>query len=176
MRHVRWALALLLGVGVAGCERQPAAAPLVEETDPFANLGPGIHPVLVLAARTPESARVELHLKRVQVTAQVASYQGELTYDAARMKLSAAEFPAGLAGAWNEVEPGRVRFAAAAPSGVGDAAVLTLSFAATEKPSAEHFTLAMEEVVASEEFADLTPQVAQRPHPLFSETQVQPER
>ena len=173
MINVRWtrgAAALLLGVALAACERQPAAVPV--ETDPFAGLGPGIHPVLVVAAQDAESARVELYLKRVEVSEQVASYQGELRYDVGRMKLSAAELPSGVAGVWNEVEPGRVRFAAAAPGGVGDAPALTLRFAPQGRIERTAFTLNMEEVVASQAFANITAKVVKQTgdRPLFSAT------
>lgn len=171
MKNVRWtrgAAAVLLGVALAACERQPAAVP--PETDPFAGLGPGIHPVLVVAGQDAKEARVELYLHRVEVAEQVASYQGELRYDTGRMKLSAAELPGGVAGAWNEVEPGRVRFAAAALEGVGDAPVLTLRFAPTGRIERSGFTLDVEEIVATEAFAPLTAKVVKQTgdRPLFS--------
>jgi hypothetical protein len=176
MKNVAWtrgAAALLLGVALAACERQPAASQ-VPQPDPLAGLGPGIHPVLVVDARA-DSARVELHLRRVQVSARVASYQGELRYDPATLTLAGAQLPGGVAGAWNEVAPGRVRFAAAASAGVGDGAVLTLRFAAATAPVRESFQLVMEEVVASEGFADLTEQVSARMHPLFSAAPLAPQ-
>jgi hypothetical protein len=159
----RGATALALGVALAACERQPAAS---QTPDPLAGLGPGIHPVLVVAP-AEGGARVELHLRRVQVQGQVASYQGELRYDAAALRLAGAQLPAGVAGAWNEVQPGVVRFAGAAPAGLPDGAVLTLRFAASSPPVRESFELAMEEVVAHD-FANLTQSVSRAEHPLFS--------
>lgn len=161
----RGAAALLLAAALAACDRHPVVAPAPE---PAAELGPGIHPVLVLAAGDG-GARVELHLRRVQVEAQVAGYQGELLYDATGLRLDGAQFPAGVAGAWNEVQPGRVRFAGAAPAGVPEGAVLTLRFTASSPPLRESFGLVMEEVVSSG-FANLTGRVSRPEHPLFSRT------
>jgi hypothetical protein len=161
----RGAAALLLAAALAACDRHPVVAP---KPDPVAGLGPGIHPVLVLGA-SEGGAQVELHLRRVQVQAQVASYQGELLYDAAKLRLERAQFPAGVAGAWNEVQPGRVRFAGAASAGVPEGAVLTLRFTALAPPVRESFALVMEEVVAHD-FSSLTGRVSRSEHPLFSRT------
>jgi len=171
MMDVRWtiraAAVLLLGAALAGCERQPAAVPV--EPDPWEELGPGIHPVLVVDGKDEQGTRVELHFRRVQVTEAVASWQGELRYAAGRMSLAGAELPAGVTGAWNEVEPGRIRFAGIALAGAGDGAVLTFRFKPTGEITADAFTLAMEEVVATEGFANLTARVVKQPaHPLFS--------
>ncbi|HEX2079834.1 MAG TPA: cohesin domain-containing protein [Longimicrobium sp.] len=166
MKHAAWkrgAAALLVSAALAACERQPAAS---QTPDPLGGLEPGIHPVLVVAA-AEGGAQVELHLRRVQVQGRVASYQGELRYDASVLRLRGAQLPAGVAGAWNEVEPGRVRFAGAAPGGVPDGAVLTLRFAASAPPVRESFAVAMEEVVAHD-FADLTASVSRAEHPVFS--------
>ena len=166
MKSTGWsrrAAALLLGVALAACDEQPVAT---QTADPLAGMGPGIHPVLVVAP-AEGGAQVELHLRRVQVKAQVASYQGELRYDAGAMHLSGAQLPAGVVGAWNEVQPGHVRFAGVAPSGVGEGAVLTLRFAAAAQPARESFGLVMEEVVAPD-FADLTGRVSRPLHPLLS--------
>ncbi|HEX5871486.1 MAG TPA: hypothetical protein VFY65_13765 [Longimicrobium sp.] len=166
MKSTGWsrrAAALLLGVALAACDEQPIAT---QTADPLAGMGPGIHPVLVVAP-ADGGAQVELHLRRVQVEAQVASYQGELRYDAGAMHLSGAQLPAGVVGAWNEVQPGHVRFAGVAPSGVGEGAVLTLRFAAAAQPARESFGLVMEEVVAPD-FADLTGRVSRPLHPLLS--------
>jgi hypothetical protein len=166
LRRTTRAAVLLLALAPAACDLKPAVAPVVE-TDPLAGLGPGIHPVLVVAERGPESTRVELYLKRVQVSAEVASFQGELRYPAGSMKPAAVEFAPGTAGAWNEAAPGRLRFAAAAPGGVGDGPVLTLRFTGQSALTRESFTLAMEEVVARDGFANVTRLVAAAAHPLL---------
>lgn len=166
MKSIGWSrrsTALLLGVALAACDGQPVAP---QTANPLAGMGPGIHPVLVVAP-AEGGAQVELHLRKVQVEAQVASYQGELRYDAGAMRLSGAQLPPGVVGAWNEVQPGRVRFAAVAPSGVGEGPVLTLRFAAAAQPGRESFGLMMEEVVAHD-FADLTDRVSRPLHPLLS--------
>jgi hypothetical protein len=159
----RRSAALLAGVALAACEGQPVAP---QTADPLAGMGPGIHPVLVVAP-AEGGAQVDLHLRRVQVEVSVASYQGELRYDAGAMRLSSAQLPAGVVGAWNEVQPGRVRFAGVAPSGVGDGAVLTLRFAAASQPARESFGLVMEELIAPD-FAELTDRVSSPLHPVLS--------
>src|SRR5215217_3842676 len=73
----------------------------------------------------------------------------------------------GVAGVWNEATPGRLRFAAAAPGGVGDGPVLTLRFTGQAALTRESFTLAMEEVVARDGFANVTRLVATAAHPLL---------
>jgi hypothetical protein len=136
--------------------------------NPFERLDPGIHPVLVTAENGTE-ARVELHLKRVDVDDKVASYQGELTYDAETLVLSGGEIPSGITGAWNEVEKGKVRFAGVSLGGIEEGAVLTLTFTAQRALDASDFELKMEEIVAVEGFQNLTTRVNQRSaQPLFS--------
>lgn len=168
MKTTRWAgAALVLGASLAGCAVD-AVGPRTGGGGPLATLEPGIHPVLIVegGASSPET-RVEVHLRRVKVDEEVASYQGELGYDAAAMTLSGAEFAAGMTGMWNEVSPGRLRFAAVVLEGVGQAPVLVLRFAPREELRAESFTLAMEEVVARETYTNLTARVVGRQHPLF---------
>jgi hypothetical protein len=161
---IRRAAGALLCVAVAACEQPPTP---VAPADPVP-AGPGIHPVLVVPVEAGDSATVELHLLRVGVPDAVASFQGELRYDATRLKLARAAFPSGVAGLWNEVEPGRVRIASAAPEGLGNGAVVTLRFARGGAVDATAFSVAVEEVVAQREFSNLTSRVVVREHPLFS--------
>lgn len=161
------ALALVLGLAlVAGCK--DAVSP--QEPDVLAGLGPGIHPIVVLASRSGPTAQVEIHLKRIQVDDRVASYQGELEFDTKVLTLSGAEIPSPVMGAWNETAPGKVRFAGAALDGVPDGAVLVLRFTTRGRGSvlAEDFKLRMEELVAATGFKDLSPQLVVREQPLFS--------
>lgn len=145
-------LATLLGcTDVVGSRNQPAPA---EEV-----LAPGIHPVLVLTGQRGGRATLELHLRRVQVEGRIASFQGELKYDAGALALAAAGVPEGITGIWNEVEKGTIRFAGISVEGIEDGAVLSLEFTARGEVGAGHFELAMEELVASAGFADLAPEV-----------------
>jgi hypothetical protein len=123
---------------------------------------PGIHPVVVVASQTGGEAKLELRLERVAVVSKIASYQGELTYDRAALQLKSASIPAGITGAWNEVRPGVLRFTGVAVDGVPDGAVLAMTFAASAPVEAKAITLKMEELVASEGFADLKAQLRQQ--------------
>ncbi|HEX2091742.1 MAG TPA: cohesin domain-containing protein [Longimicrobiaceae bacterium] len=170
MSRTRWkagsrVLALALGVGLTmACK--DAAQPM--EPDVLEGLGPGIHPVVVVAGKSGSTTQVELHLRRVQVEDRVASYQGELEYDTGKLSLVGAELPGGIAGAWNETAPGKIRFAGATLEGIADAAVLVMRFEAKGDVKAGAFKVRMEEVVASVEFRNLTPQVVSSEQPLFS--------
>jgi hypothetical protein len=56
----------------------------------------------------------------------LASYQGELRFDAAVVTFVSATFPPGVTGAANPVAPGRIRFAAASPGGAPPGPALRL--------------------------------------------------
>ncbi|HEX7243688.1 MAG TPA: hypothetical protein VF263_25600 [Longimicrobiaceae bacterium] len=130
--------------------------------------GPGIHPVIVLAGEGGGTAVVRLHLRRVQVDGAISSYQGEVSYDTRALTLSRAELPQGVAGAWNEPAPGRVRFAGASPQGVGDVPVLTLHFRTRGPVEGSGFRVKMEEVVSAIGFRSLSARVVRRDPPIFS--------
>lgn len=167
IKRIAAPLALALGLGLlAGCEDavQPQEPSILE------GLAPGIHPIVVLASKSGNSAAVELHLRRVGVEAKIASFQGELTYAADRLTLAGAELSPGVMGAWNESAPGKVRFAGAAMDGVGDGPVLRLRFTATGSVTGDAFGVAVEELVSSTDFQDLSPRVVVREQPLFSPT------
>lgn len=163
------AMVLLLNAGLlAGCDHP--VEPQQSGEDVLKGLGPGIHPVLVMAG--PPSAggvvQVEVHLRQVGMSAKMASYQGKLGYDTGMLKISRVELPKGVMGAWNETAAGQVRFAGASPEGLSAGPVLVLTFMPRGKVTAGAFTLRMEEVVGAADFADLTPHVAKREHPIFS--------
>ncbi|MBV9775177.1 MAG: hypothetical protein JO040_14585 [Gemmatimonadetes bacterium] len=155
------ALGLLLGSGHAARAQQGAAVQ---------GLGPGIHPVLVVAGRTGSTVRMELYLNRVDVPALIGSYQGEIGYDTGALTLNRAELPRGITGAWNEVSPGRVRFAGITIQGVASGPVLVLDFTARGPVAAEGFTLRMKEVAAAGDYANLAPRLVAREHPILSNT------
>jgi hypothetical protein len=113
------------------------------EADVLPQLEPGIHPVLVVAGEGEGAgkATVELHLKRVAVTATVASFQGELTYDVAALALAGARMPEGIMGVWNETEKGKVRFSGVSLEGIGEGAVLSLQFTTARQVEAKSVML-----------------------------------
>lgn len=123
---------------------------------------PAIQPTLLVSEPAAGQARVELVLRRVEMPEQIASYQGEITYDRAAMRLVRAEVPAGLTGMFNEVEPGRIRFAGVKVEGVGDGPVLVLHVAPSRPLAAEQFRVSVTEV-SSAALVDLTPRVAASP-------------
>jgi hypothetical protein len=132
------------------------------------DLGPGIHPLLVMSTPAGGAVKVELHLKRVDIADMVASYQGELSYDSRALTFSRAELPAGVMGASNEVEPGRLRFTGMAPDGLKDGAVLVLHFVAKGTLGTNPFQLRMEEVISNKGFQSLTERVIKRENPLLA--------
>jgi hypothetical protein len=153
--------ALLVLAGAACSEAEGRGSPV--EPEP----GPGIHPTLVVTPLPSGESRVELVLRRVDVTEQVASVQGEITYDVTRMRLQAAEVPQGIAGAWNEVAPGRIRFAGLKVDGLGDGPVFTLRVQASAPLAAEAFSVTLSELIEAATFGDMTARVTRSPHPLF---------
>lgn len=158
---------VVLGVGtLAGCDdlfgSQKKEAPVQEV------IAPGIHPVLVVVSQSGGEATVELHLKRVEVTERIASFQGELRYDAGKLALRESGVPQGITGASNEVEKGRLRFAGISVEGIEAGAVLRLTFSTTESVRAEHFELKMEELIANQGFQDLAPRIQMGARPTLS--------
>lgn len=166
-RKKRVAARLVLALGVALLAGRPS--PLQPQSRGVLDgLGPGIHPVVVLASRTGSTATVELHLKRVEVDARIASFQVELGYDRDRLSLAGAELRRGVMGAWNESAPGKVRFAGAVAEGLGEGAVVTLRFTAKGEVTGEAFRVRVEELVSTANFQDLTPRLVVRERPFFS--------
>ncbi|HEX6370699.1 MAG TPA: hypothetical protein VF006_17385 [Longimicrobium sp.] len=168
IRAPRWAAAAAVLALLGGCDNT-----LQTQTE-TPTLAPGVHAVVVVAPAAPGSpAEVQLHLRRQGVETPIASYQGELRYDASRMTVQGGSFPAGVMGAWNEVEPGRVRFAAAAPDGLSGSLALTLRATPKGEIGESAFQVRMDELVGAAAFEDLTPRFVQRAHPLFSTTPLQ---
>lgn len=134
----------------------------------------GIHPVLSIPAldRTGGGALVEIyvHLRSVGVEGPVASYQGEFRFDPDALSVVEGRFPEGLLGAWNEVEPGLIRFAGISLEGLGDGVALTLTVDTHRALAARDFQINIEEVVRAEGFTDLTDQVVRRDAPILTRT------
>lgn len=156
----RWTALAALALALGACNDLPSEGKTSEQPPVLRFDEPGIYPVLVVAGQEGDAATVELHLKRVDVTDEVASFQGELTYDAARMTVTGTEIPAGITGAFNETEPGVLRFAGVSLDGIERGAVLRLQLRAAAPVTADAFELRMQEIVA-ETFQDLVPQLRQ---------------
>jgi hypothetical protein len=127
------------------------------------DLQSGIYSLVDVASETQTSAQVDLYLKRVPGAIRLASFQGELTYDASVLTLEHTDLPTGLIGTTNEVSPGHVRFAGAALDGVGDVPVLALRFTRKGGTIGEQtFQVKVEEVAGSDGFTDLSSQISTR--------------
>ena len=142
------ALALMLGCSDASLEN---ALPTLTE--------PGFYPLLTTQAATSGTSRVDLSLKQVPGSVELASVQGEITYDAAALRLSRATLPEGMEGDAEEVSPGRVRFVGTMVQGSADTPLLHLEFTGRATPKAEMFSVRFEEVTGGSDVADLTPSV-----------------
>ena len=156
----RWTALAAMVLALGACNDLPSEGKTAQQPPVLRFDEPGIYPVLVVAGQEGETATVELHLKRVEVKDEVASFQGELRYDAKRMTLTGTEIPAGITGASNEAEPGVLRFAGVSLDGIERGAVLTLKLRASAPVAADAFELRMQEIVA-ETFQDLAPQLRQ---------------
>jgi hypothetical protein len=154
-------VALLVLAGVACRDAQGKGSPVEPE------LGQGIHPVLVVTPLAVNESRVELVLRHVDVTEQVASVQGELTFDVDRVRLQSAEIPQGIVGAWNEVAPGRIRFAGLRVNGLGDGAVLALRVQTSVPLAAEAFSVTLSELTDASTLGNMTARAARAPHPAL---------
>ncbi|MDB4950230.1 MAG: hypothetical protein JWM27_2879 [Gemmatimonadetes bacterium] len=157
----RAALAIPLAAAALLAACSDATAPRQDDGLP-GNLDRGIYPLINVVSQTASAAQVDLYLKRVPSAVKLASFQGELTYDATVMTLDHTDLPAGIIGSTNEVGVGHVRFAGAALDGVGDVPVLTLRFTRHGEVQRESFKVKVEEVSGTEGFADLTAQVSGR--------------
>lgn len=160
IRAPRWAAAAALLALLGGCDNT-----LQTQTETPVVLAPGVHAVVVVSP-----AEVQLHLRREGVETPIASYQGEMRYDVSRLTVQGGSFPSGVMGAWNEVEPGRIRFAAAAPEGLQGSLALTLRTTPRGEVGESAFQVRMDELVGAASFEDLKPRFVERAHPLFSTT------
>lgn len=147
---------------LAGCDQATAS----RGADVLPPLAPGLHPVVAVTGRQGDTTTLELRLARVGTAEQVAAYQGELAFDPAALRLAGADVPPGVAGAWNPVAPGRLRFAGAALQGIGDGPMLVVRVVAAGEVEAEMLTLTVDEVTAAR-FHPLTDQVRPREHPVL---------
>lgn len=121
-------------------------------------------------AAVDQEVVVLVHLKRVEVDADIASFQGRLSYSGNALALLGGKVPGPALGAWHEVEPGVIRFAGLVTEGLAtDEPVLELRFQLTgEQVTSELFELELEEVVAVDGYQELTERVVRRDRPLLS--------
>ena len=145
------AFALMLGCADANPGSADGALPTLTE--------PGIYTLLSSRPTSQGLSEVSLSLKQVPGGIELASAQGELTYDAALLQLAGTVMPEGIEGDVVEVSPGRVRFVATLVQGVAEPVLLRLQFSGREKQVAlarEMFSVNLEEVTGGADLADLT--------------------
>jgi hypothetical protein len=144
-------LALVLVLGCADAGPNSGTGPLPTLTDP------GFYPLLSAAPGAAGESVVSLSLKQVPGGIELASVQGEVEYDAAKLKLARVVLPGGIEGDAFEVSPGRVRFVGTMMDGVTEAPLLDLVFTGrTADLKREMFTVRFEEVTGGADFDDLT--------------------
>lgn len=169
----RAAMALVLPLFVLACQDEMTApGGLSDLPAELQGLEAGIHPVLSIPGLAQAGAgqllEINLHFREVDVDQPVSSYQGEFIFDPGALKIVEGSFPDGLLGAWNEVEPGRIRFAGVKLDGLGEGVALTLLVETQRALSPGDFRIDMEEIVASEGFTDITDRVVRRDAPILT--------
>ncbi len=162
LRRTAPLLALAVLVGCADA-RDPNSGALPTLTDA------GFYPLLTSRASEGDASVVTLSLKQVPGGVEIASVQGEITYDASVLQLVRASLPEGVEGDTEEVSPGRVRFVGTLVQGAAEPPLLNLEFRGRDKPvtpTREMFSVRFEEVTGGADLADLTPTV-RSDHLLF---------
>lgn len=145
------ALVLVAGCSDAGKPNGDGALPTLTEE--------GLYPVLSAQAAPEGASMVTLTLKQVPGGIELASVQGEITYDAATLQLDRATLPQGVEGDAFEVSPGRVRFVGTLVQGLTETPLLTLELRGRDAPvtlTREMFSVQFEEVTGGAELADHT--------------------
>jgi len=171
-RRAGWVVGgvLIVGVvGMSGCAEDPVSVTRSKDAEVLAALPAGIHPILwipeINAAARTHRREVRLYLWPQGVDDRVAAFQGEIRMAQGLQALDVS-FPEGVLGAWNVVEPGRLRFAGVALEGVGSGAALLLRLGPGPALSSEVFQVTVERVAAAGTLADLTSRVVRREHPV----------
>lgn len=145
------AVAALLGCTDAGSPSGDSVLPTLTEA--------GFYPLLSSQSSQDDGHVVTLSLKQVPGGIELASVQGEITYDAALLQLSRATLPQGVEGDAEEVSPGRVRFVGTMMEGATEPLLLQLELRGRNKPvtlTREMFVVQIEEVTGGADLADLT--------------------
>lgn len=156
--HIRHLLTrsvlFLAALGVVGCT--DATGPDTFEMEQPALETAGIYPSIKVGTPAASTTPVQVHFRRVRTAARIGSFQGEIVYRSELGGIARAELPEGITGSWNEVAPGRVRFAGAAVGPVADGAVLTVYLQGGGAVRDADFTLKIEEITAPDQFSNLT--------------------
>ena len=103
-------------------------------------------PLVVIEPDAGDMVRVTIRLPAGEPTSRVASYQGELTLAADRMRVARVVFPTGVLGSWHQASPDRLRFAGAAPVPAERDIILTLHVSARQPVRPGDVTVALEEL------------------------------
>lgn len=111
----------------------------------------------VTVAAEAGGARAEVRLARAPSAPLVGSFSGEARFDPARFTLAGAEVPAGLTVTWNQLEPGRVRFAGVSPQGLGDGVVLVLRLSGSARPTPDTVAARLDEAFGTDARDRLAP-------------------
>lgn len=151
---VRLALLAIATLGVSACT--DATGPALFELERPEIEASGIHPSIVVGKTSGAVTQVEVHLRRVQTDARIGSFQGEIGFRSDLGAVVGAVLPEGVTGSWNEVAPGRLRFAGAALGPVADGAILSLAIEGSRVPKVSDFTLKIEEITAPDQYSNLT--------------------
>ncbi len=168
-RRILRAALWLAPVMVLACDDSRVAGPGAAD-DALQRLPPGIHPVLFVPPGAGAVHEIRLHLYGVETDASVASYQGEITYDAEALEIVGATFDEGVMGAWNVTRPGHLRIAGISLDGISGTPAVTLKVRSSRIPVAADFHVKLEELRGSGDFIDLTGRVVERDHPVLTRT------
>ncbi len=159
-------LALGLTAGAVACEDDVPLDPPVIDTVLLTQLDVGVHTILSVQEISPDgsSAKLRLHLVPVDVQGDVASVQGEFQWDLRSVTLRSASIPGGIFGAHNETEAGVLRFAGVRATGLRGEPVLDLEVDLQAPLSADLFSVRIEEMISTEGFVDLLPDLVEVPN------------
>jgi hypothetical protein len=140
---------LLLALLALGCSDADVAGLPAGAAD-------GLHPQIQVVGGAARSGELRVWLLRKPSGTRLGSYQGELTYDAASLRVVGSRFPDGADGVVNAAAPGRMRFVGTALDGVGEEPLLVVRFERRGAIVPEALGVTFEEVTAATDLADLS--------------------
>lgn len=132
-------------------------------------MGVGVIPV---PPRKGEGVHVELdgrsfvlqmYLVRVDVDAQISSYQAQLKYDTEQLEFVEGTAPKGVMGTFNEPDPGVVRIVGISLEGIPDETAFELRFRPTTETGSVTLALEVEEITGALGEQELTAATISRP-------------